>query len=188
MTNPPLPLGAPAGFITIHRGELVAVAIVGVVLGLIALLWPDATLLTVAVLFGTYLVVSGLFRITLAFVAPFASTGLRWLSGVLGVLTAAAGLYCLINPGRSLVVLAFIIGFGWIAEGLIDIVAGLQGVTVPLWVALLSGIVSVVAGIIALTLPGLTVTTFLVIGAIMLIAVSLTTLLTLPRRSTIASR
>ena len=179
--------GLPARFITIHRGELVAVAVIGLVLGIVAMIWPGATLVTIAIIFGIYLVASGVFRITVAFLAHDSTTGMRWLTGILGLLVVAAGVYCLASPGRSLVVLAFVIGFGWIAEGIIDIYAGIQGIVSPRWLAIVSGVISLVAGIVTFTLPGLAVQAFLIFGAILLIVVSVSTLLTLPRKHSIAA-
>jgi len=179
--------GLPASFLTIHRGELVAVAIVGIVLGVIALVWPSATLVTVAIIFGIYLVVSGIFRITVAFLAHNSSTGMRWLTGILGLLIVVAGVYCLASPERSLVVLVFVIGFGWIAEGIVDIVAGIQGIVSPRWLAIVSGVISLIAGIVTFTLPGLAVGAFLIFGAVLLIVVSVSTLLTLPRKHSVAA-
>jgi len=179
--------GLPASFLTIHRGELIAVAIVGLVLGIVALVWPGATLVTVAIIFGIYLVVSGIFRITVAFLARDSGTGMRWLTGILGLFIVVAGIYCLASPERSLLVLAFVIGFGWIAEGIVDIVAGIQGIVSPRWLAIVSGVISLIAGIVTFTLPSLAVSAFLIFGAIMLIVVSVSTLLTLPRKHSVAT-
>jgi uncharacterized membrane protein HdeD (DUF308 family) len=185
MTTPPTDTNfrSPLGVLTIHRGQLVAVAVIGLILGLIGLFFPRATLLTVAILFGIYLVASGIFRFTAALVAQNLSTGARWLTGVLGILVVIAGIICLSNPFRALIVLAFVIGIGWVAEGILDLMAGIQGSVHPRWIAILSGVVSLVAGIIVFVLPAAGVATFVFIAAIMLIAVSLTTLLTLPRRA-----
>jgi uncharacterized membrane protein HdeD (DUF308 family) len=172
----------------IHRGELIAVAVIGILLGAIALIWPDATLLTVAIIFGSYLIVSGIFRITAAFVAERLSTGLRWLTGIMGLLVIVAGIICLANPFQSLVVLAFVIGIGWIAEGIVDLMAGVQGTVTPRWLAFVSGTVSILAGITVFVLPVLAVAAFVTIAAVLLIAVSITTLLTLPRSHTTAAR
>jgi len=177
----------PGSFLLVHRGEVVAVAVVGLVLGIVALVWPDATLTTIAIIFGIYLVTSGIFRITVALLPHPGGTGLRWLSGILGLLVTAAGIFCLASPEKSLVVLAFVIGFGWIAEGIIDIMAGIQGAVSPRWLAIVSGVISIIAGIVTFTLPSLAVTAFLVFGAILLIVVSISTLLTLPRKSTVAA-
>jgi hypothetical protein len=48
-------------------------------------------------------------------------------------------------------------------------------------------VVSLIAGIITLTLPSLAVSAFLIFGAILLIIVSVSTLLTLPRKHSVAS-
>ncbi|QHO71199.1 HdeD family acid-resistance protein [Marisediminicola antarctica] len=172
---------ASSGILQVHRGEIVAVAVVGVGLGLIALFWPQGSLLTVALIFGTYLVVSGIKRITAALIVPQLTTGMRWLTGLIGLLVTATGIVALANPYRSLIVLAWVIGIGWIAEGLIDIVIGARAITSPRWLAFVSGAVSILAGIAMFVLPAFALQTFLVIGAFLLIAVSVTTLLTLPR-------
>jgi uncharacterized membrane protein HdeD (DUF308 family) len=178
--------GFPVGLLRLHRGELVAVAIIGLALGVIGLLWPRATLLTVAVIFGSYLIASGIFRITAAFVADGLSTGLRWLTGVLGLLVIIAGVIALLHPYESLLVLALVIGIGWIAEGIVDVVEGIRANGTARWLGIASGVVSIIAGIVTFLLPALAVVTFVAIASILLIIVSVTTLLTMPRKRTTA--
>lgn len=166
------------------RGTLIAVSIIGVILGIVALVWPGATLLTVAILFGSYLVAVGVFRISGAITMDSLGTGTRWLLGILGVLVIVAGVFCLANPFQSLVILAFVIGIGWIFDGVADIAAATIGATRgPRWLAVVSGIVSIIAGIVVFLLPGLAIAAFVLFGAMLLIVVSATTLLTLPFRS-----
>jgi uncharacterized membrane protein HdeD (DUF308 family) len=172
----------PVGVLKIHRGELIAVAILGIILGVIALVWPGATLLTVAVIFGIYLIASGIFRITAAFVADGLTTSLRWLTGIMGLLVIVAGVICLANPFSSLVVLAFVIGIGWIAEGVIDVMSAVRGAIRPRWFGFVSGVVSILAGIATFVLPAFAIVTFVIFGGVLLIVVSVTTLLTLPRK------
>lgn len=188
MTTPPVdrpsnPLAAELGVLTIHRGQLVTVAIIGIILGLIGLFFPGVALITVAILFGIYLVASGIFRINSALLAHSLSAGVRWLTGLLGVLVVVAGVICLADPFRSLVVLAYVIGIGWIAEGIVDIMAAAQGSVRPRWFGWVSGVVSIIAGIVIFVLPAVGVTTFVFIGAILLLFVSVSTLLTMPRRA-----
>ena len=166
------------------KGTLIAVSIIGITLGIIALVWPGATMFTIAILFGTYLVAVGVFRVTAAITADSLSSGLRWVLGILGVFVIVAGIACLANPFRSLAVLAFVIGFGWIIDGLVDVTAAATGKSRgPRWLAFVSGVVSIIAGIVVFMLPGLALATFVIFGAILLIVVSATTLLTLPFRS-----
>lgn len=165
-------------------GTLVAVSILGIILGILALVWPGATLLTVAILFGSYLIAAGVFRVSAAITADSLGAGVRWLLGILGVFIIVAGIFSLANPFSSLIALAFVIGIGWILDGIVDIAAGATGSTRgPRWLAVVSGVISIIAGIVIFLLPGLAITTFVLFGAILLIAVSATTLLTLPFRS-----
>jgi uncharacterized membrane protein HdeD (DUF308 family) len=184
MTTPPVNSAPPAatiGVLSLRRGQLVAVAIIGVILGLVGLFLPGVTLLTVAILFGIYLVASGIFRINSALLSHGLSAGARWLTGLLGLIIVVAGVICLSDPAQSITVLAYVIGIGWIAEGIADIMAGVQGSIRPRWFGWLSGAVSIIAGIVAFVLPALALTTFVFIGAILLLCVSVTTLITLPR-------
>jgi len=171
------------GLLRVHRGQLIAVAMIGLVLGVIGLLFPGATLLTVAIIFGVYLIASGIFRITAAFVANNLDSSMRWVTGVLGLLVVIAGILCLSNPFQSLVALAIVIGIGWILEGIIDLVGGVRGTIHPRWFGWLSGIVSMAAGVAMFVLPAADIFSLVAIGAVLMIAVSITTLLTLPRKN-----
>lgn len=185
MTNPDT-TGATTilpGMLRVHRGQLVAVAVIGLVLGIVAILFPGATLFTVAILFGIYLIASGLFRITAAFVTERLGNGMRWLTGLLGLLIMIAGIICLSNPFQSLVVLAIVVGAGWILEGIVDLAGGVRGTIHPRWFGWVSGIVSIAAGVAMFVLPAAGVVALVSIGGILLIVVSASTLLALPRKS-----
>lgn len=171
------------GLLRVHRGQLMAVAVIGLILGVIGLLFPGATLLTIAVLFGIYLIASGMYRITAAFVANNLDSSMRWVTGSLGLLVVIAGILCLSNPFQSLVALAIVIGVGWILEGIIDLVGGVRGTIRPRWFGWVSGIVSMAAGVAMFVLPAAGIFSLVAIGAILMIAVSITTLLTLPRKN-----
>jgi len=165
----------------LHSGALITLAIVGVILGVIGVFWPQASLLTIAILFGIYLITSGIFRISMAFMLSDMSTGMRWFSGLMGLLVVVAGIICITDPFTSLTVLAFVIGIGWIAAGIVDIVAGVRRTVARRWLAFLGGTVSVIAGIVMFVLPVMALAAFVVIASILLIVVSVATLLTLPR-------
>ncbi|MCU1550755.1 MAG: hypothetical protein JWR36_1315 [Glaciihabitans sp.] len=186
MTTPTVSPVSSLRILALHRGQLVAVAIIGAVLGIIGLLLPGVSYLTIAIIFGIYLVASGIFRINSALLAPDLGTGTRWLIGLLGVLVVVAGVICLANPFQSLVVLAYVIGLGWIAEGITDIMSGIQGGVRPRWYYWVSGVVSIIAGIISFVLPAVAIATFVLIGSILLLFVSISTLLTLPRKEKVA--
>lgn len=167
--------------VVLERGFVIASAISAIALGIAALVWPGATLVTVALLFGAYLVVSGIFRLVVAFTSDSLSTGVRWLVGVLGVFIIVAGVIALNNLGGTLLVMAYVVAFGWIFDGIAAIASGVTGRTaLPRWLAILSGVVSVIGGIVLLFLPGLGIVVFLITGGWILIAVGIATLFSLP--------
>jgi uncharacterized membrane protein HdeD (DUF308 family) len=173
-----------ASRLSIHRGTIVGVAVAAIILGVIALFFPSASLLTIAVIFGLSLVVLGLFRLIVAFTATDLSTGMRWLTGILGALILIAAVVCLIDPFQSLRVLGLVIGIGWIFEGATGIIGGTVGyVGGPRWYSILAGIVSVIAGIVVMILPVAALSVFVTVAAIILIVVGIVTLAHLPRRS-----
>lgn len=186
MTTLPQSTGAVGTLVwmaTIHRGQIIAVAVIGLLLGVIGLLFPGATLLTVAILFGSFLVATGIFRIMAAVIASELTPTMRWVSGVLGVLIVIAGIICLADPFGSLIVLAIIIGLGWIADGIVDFAAGLRRAVRPRWFGYVSGIVSIAAGVAMFVLPAAGLAALVTIGSVLLIIVSLTTLLMIPRKA-----
>ncbi|MGC4962828.1 HdeD family acid-resistance protein [Gordonia sp. DT101] len=173
----------PNELVNAVRSMMIATSIVGIVLGIIALIWPGATLLVIGVLFGISLIVAGLFRIYTAFAANLLSGGWRFVLGLVGVLILAAGIIALFNPEESLVFLAIFIGIGWIFQGVADLAHAVAGsVHTPRWLLVLSGVVAIIAGIVMMAIPGLALATFLWVAAIMLIVVSVVTLVTLPKK------
>lgn len=170
--------------VVLERGFVIATAISAIALGVAALVWPGATLITAALLFGAYLVVVGIFRLVIAFTSDTLTTGVRWFIGILGVLTVVAGIVALNNLGGTLIVLAFVIGIGWILDGVASIIGGFTGRTaLPRWLAVLAGLVSIAGGIVVFTLPALAIAVFVLFTGWILIAIGVATLLTLPPKS-----
>ena len=185
MTTPPTERPAPPttiGVLALHRGQLLAVAIIGIILGLIGLIFPTIALLFVAIVFGIFLVASGIFRINAALLTHSLPAGIRWLSAILGVLIVAAGVICLADPFGTLIVLAYLIGIGWIAAGISDVMAAIQGSVRPRWFGWVAGLISVLAGIVMFVLPATGLRTFVLIGSILLLVVSISSLLSMPSK------
>jgi len=168
--------------LALHRGQLIAVSIIGLVLGIIGLFLPVVALLFVAIVFGIFLIASGIFRINAALLTHNLPAGIRWLTGLLGVIIVVAGVICLADPFRSLIVFAYLIGIGWIAAGISDIMGAVQGSVRPRWFGWVAGIVSILAGIVLFVIPAAGLSTFVLVGSILLIIVSITALLNIPRR------
>ncbi|WP_139142551.1 HdeD family acid-resistance protein [Humibacillus sp. DSM 29435] len=141
-----MPAMGPAG---------IGMGAVSIIIGILVLAWPGATLLVVAVLFGIQLIVLGALRIALSSVAPAEPPWLKPLVIVMGVLTVIAGIICLLRPGTSLLVIAIFLAIGWIFEG---IAALAQSVMADRSVGariffIISGTISLVAGLVVALFP-----------------------------------
>ncbi|POH65422.1 MULTISPECIES: HdeD family acid-resistance protein [Cryobacterium] len=142
-------------------------AVVAIAIGAILLVWTEATLTVIAVLFGLYFVISGVVRIARGVASTGSAAGGRVLNIVLGVLVLILGILALRNPEGSLAVLGLVVGIVWIVEG----VAALVEYTTDSsrWPGILLGVVGVLAGLIVLFAPVQTIGVLVTIGGIMLI-------------------
>ncbi len=102
-------------------GLVLAFAILSLLIGLAAIVWPGATIVVVAILFALQLFIAGIFSIMRAF-AHDIDTGARILSLIIGILGVIVGFALLREPFQSVVVMAFVIGIYWVAHGIIELV------------------------------------------------------------------
>lgn len=168
------------------RVFVITAAVVGIVLGGVAIVLPRPTLVALALLFGVYLVVAGVLRTATAVIGRGTHRVWRWTSVVVGVLVGVAGLVCLLDPAAPLVVLAVLAGIGFLVEGVATLVGAVVGhpgsSRVP---SVVSGVLSLLAGIVVLVAPGLALAAFVVLAGIVLVAVGIAALLLLPPRAAV---
>src|SRR5215470_12995073 len=135
-----------------------AAGIGAVVVGVILLAWPNASLAIVAVLIGIGLIVAGLLRLIDGFTAHDASGGKRVAYVLIGLLAIVVGLYCIRHYHLVIGVLAVLVGLFWVIHGLADIGIGLFAGPFPgRWLTALTGALSLAAGLIVLFWPAITV-------------------------------
>jgi len=152
------------------RALRIALGVVTLALGVVALFWPGVTLAVVAILFGVHLVVAGAMRIAAAVVSRFVDGWLRAVLFLVGVLILLAGLFCLRNPFVSLLSLIILISFGWLVDGVVELVAATSSeVSRARWLHVLSGVVSIVGAMVMLFWPGLALLTFTALGGWLLV-------------------
>ena len=160
------------------RPLLLVAGAVSTLIGVVALAWPAATLVTVAVLFGLHLVVVGALRLLIALRGPALPRALRWFVGVLGALVLVAGIVAIASPGAGLVLLATVVGIGWIVDGIAGLFGGMPDAAIaPRGLLIATCVLSIVAGILVLALPGAAIAVVLAVGAAFLIAAGLMLLL-----------
>jgi uncharacterized membrane protein HdeD (DUF308 family) len=152
---------------------LLGLGAVSVILGIIVLAWPDRTLRVVGVLFGIFLLVSGIIEILVAF-APEIRTSTRVLSVLVGVLSILLGLICFRGPLESVLLLALWIGFSWLITGITRIVAAASTEFVPYrgW-QIFGGVLLAIAGIVVIVSPLASIAALAVLAGIWLLVLGI---------------
>ena len=150
---------------------IMLVAVVTFAVGLILLVWPQATLIVVAALLGVALLVSGLFRLIHGFTAHDATGGMRAAYVIIGLLATLAGFYCLRHLDVTVVLLAFIVGVFWALHGIVDLsVAATSGPGTGRGLRVVTGVLSLAAGLIVMFWPKISLNVLLWVMGIWLLA------------------
>ncbi|GAA1936380.1 HdeD family acid-resistance protein [Kitasatospora viridis] len=148
---PPSPLAALAKF---GWHTALVLGLLAVLLGVVVLAWPGRTLEVIGVLFGIYLLVSGILQVVLASTVHLA-TALRVLGFISGALSILLGLLCFRGAYQSVLLLSLWIGIGWLFRGVTATVAALDlpsGTPGRGWQVFL-GVITALAGVILLVDP-----------------------------------
>jgi uncharacterized membrane protein HdeD (DUF308 family) len=154
---------------------LYAVAAVTFIFGLIVIVWPSATLVVLAVLFGCYLLISGVLSLVEGFSDHAADGFTRGIYIVVGVLGIVLGLFCLRRVDVSVLILAFLLSVFWIMRGIFDLSVAMSrrdGYSNGL--RAFTGALSLIAGILVLLWPGITLYTLLVFAGAWLMVYGVT--------------
>jgi len=134
-----------------HWGLVAVMGIASILLGLLAMFFPGATIVTVAIYFAAWLFVSGIFSVVGSFTRD-GDTVTRVLNAIIGVLSVIVGFALLRTPFQSVEVFIFVLGIFWLVQGIMTFVAAFALNRGRGW-ALVSGILGILAGIIILVYP-----------------------------------
>ena len=150
-----------------HWGLIVVLGVLSVILGLLAIAYPGATIVTVSIFFAAWLFVSGIFYLISSFTRD-GDTGSRVLSAILGVLSIIVGWALLRTPFQSVEVFIFVIGVFFLIQGVMTFIGAFARKAGRNW-GIASGILGIIAGLIVLTYPISSAVTLALIAGIWLI-------------------
>lgn len=172
-------LGSPFTALAKKTWQTVLVTgLLAVVLGIIVLVWPGPSLLVAGILFGIYMVVSGIFQLIAAF-THLPSTSFRVLSFISGVLSLIIGVFCFRDDLASIVLLGLWIGISWLFRGIAVLFAAIAEPSVPGrgW-QIFYGIISALAGVILIVWPISSLSTLVLVVGIFLIVIGVMEIIT----------
>jgi uncharacterized membrane protein HdeD (DUF308 family) len=132
---------------------ILLIGITAVALGVIVLAWPGKTLLVAGVLFGIYLVVSGIGYMFAAF-GSHVGAAMRVLAFLTGAVSLVLGFFCFRDRLESILLLALWIGISWVFRGVTLLAAALSFDRLPGrgW-QVLSGVIIVIGGGVLIIYP-----------------------------------
>ncbi|GLZ39077.1 DUF308 domain-containing protein [Actinokineospora sp. NBRC 105648] len=99
-------------------------AVILIVTGLLALVWPAITVLALVVVTGVWAIVSGVGQLVFG-VRAVRETKAAWLVVLSGALGVLFGILVLVRPGAGIAAIAFLIGFYAIVHGVLLIALGI---------------------------------------------------------------
>ena len=150
-----------------HWGLVAAMGVVSILIGIMAIAWPGATIVSIAIIFSAWLFVSGIVSIIHSFTRD-GDTGMRVLNALIGILSVIVGFALLRSPFQSVEVVIFVLGIFWVAQGIVTFISAFSRKQGRGW-SLFVGILGVIAGIIILEYPIASAATLAFFGGFWLI-------------------
>ena len=129
--------------------------VLGILFGIGAFVWPDATLAALVIVFGAYVFVDGIFAVA-AGIRMRRQIDRWWLLVLEGAVGIILGLLTLRSPDTTALVLLIVIAAWSIVTGIFEIATAVRIRTLIAneWLMILSGVVSIVFGALLIAQPG----------------------------------
>ena len=129
-------------------GWILADGILGVVVGLFALVFQGATLLLLALFLGIGLLISGIIETTAALRVQHGAPG-RWWVVVFGIITALAGIFVIFRPVAGVVILVVGLLLWFLFVGINDLFVAARTSEHRVW-NIVMGVLALLAALILL--------------------------------------
>ncbi len=133
---------------------VLATGILSILLGAVFLVWPGKTIVVIAVIFGVWLIVSGVVQLVQGFNAEL-SGGERALAVIVGVISIILGVLCFRGGiANGVYILSLFIGFSFLFRGIWQLIVGIQAKGKSgRGLLIVVGILGLIAGVIVLAVP-----------------------------------
>jgi uncharacterized membrane protein HdeD (DUF308 family) len=155
------------GTISTDLGKWWLVGLLGllsIAAGVLAIVYPNITLLALGLIVGVYLVIAGSAYVGLGTIENQTAGG-RVLRLLVGFLSILAGLICLVRPGAGVLALLIALSFWFILTGVADLARAID-VREHRFIAGFLGVVSIAAGVVVVANPDIGLTTLALLAGI----------------------
>jgi uncharacterized membrane protein HdeD (DUF308 family) len=143
-----------------------ASGVLSLILGVVVLAWPGISVLTAAIAFGAYLLITGVAQVIFAF-ALHISAGSRillFISGAASLILAVLA-FRHFGQGYAVLLLAIWVGIGFIFRGVATTISAVSDPVLPGrgW-SIFVGVISLLAGIVVLASPFESIVTLAIVA------------------------
>jgi uncharacterized membrane protein HdeD (DUF308 family) len=140
-------------WMTVGWKMLIIRGVIGVVFGILAIVWPISTAIALALLWGFWALMDGIGSLTQAFRPE--SRGSRFWLALMGVIALLAAFFAIFSPAVTAVTLTWILGIWLIVRGAFEAVGAFSSaMATPRWLLFLSAALSILLGILFVANPG----------------------------------
>jgi len=144
----------PKDLLTAAWKLLLLRGVIGIVLGILLVAWPQATIVVLMVLIGIWALIDGIGLAAQVF-AKGAPTGQRVLFGVMALVALGVALFAIFSPDKAASVLTWVIGIWLLVRGAFELVGAFSStISAPRWLLVLSALLDLVLGWVFVTHPG----------------------------------
>jgi len=132
---------------------MVVRGVVGIVIGILAIVWPIETAIALMVLWGFWALLEGISLLVQAFQSS--TQGSRLGRGVLGVIALVVAFFAIFSPDVTARTLTWIFGLWLIIRGVAEVFTAFSSYRLtPRWLLLLGAALSILLGVFFVANPG----------------------------------
>jgi uncharacterized membrane protein HdeD (DUF308 family) len=144
----------PKDLLTAAWKLLLLRGVIGIVLGIVLIAWPQATIVVLMVLVGVWALIDGVGLAAQVF-AKGASAGQRVFFGVMALIALVVALVAIFRPGVAASVVTWFLGIWLLVRGLFELVGAFSStISSPRWLLVLGALLDLVLGWLFVTHPG----------------------------------
>ncbi len=144
----------PKDLLTAAWKLLLLRGVIGIVLGIVLVAWPQATIAVLMVLVGIWALVDGIGLAAQVF-AKGAGIGQRVLFGVMALVALVVALVAIFSPDKAASAITWLVGIWLLVRGLFELVGAFSStVTAPRWLLVVGALLDLVLGWLFVTNPG----------------------------------
>jgi len=120
--------------------------VIGIVLGIILVAWPEATIGVLMLVIGIWALIDGIGLAAQVFTTD-AGTGQRVLFAVMALVALVVAFFAIVHPGTTVGAIAWVVGVWLLVRGLFELVGAFSSSNAaPRWLLVLGAVVDLVLG------------------------------------------